>query len=455
MMRIHYQKAIDELEEYAKQECEKAGSNNWLAMAKGYLLRYARVDIMTTSADGTKILMSTLIAWPQPKGLITWSHRADHVVLGCHCTFTDDVKRPSNFKNVSMSSDVGIIVGQWASIAIAGLECLVIMPDYEGYGSTKDRSHPYLNREVQARQCIDAVGQGIDWYNKKHRGMADNFKIVSVGYSQGGAVAAATYRYCLEHEDVRKTLPMWTGAVCGDGPYDPYATIVEYCNTNKLYMPVAPILMLKGLCDSDSEMKKIGAKPEDFMSAAASDCGIISSIASKDNSTYLCDMCIAGYNDKHPGSFRTGSDSNNKVYFYTSDVLNQATYDYFNSKGEKLPTDQVMAEKLKTLAHCLKKNSLFYKDDNSTWMPPTDSKFTFFHSTRDEVVGYCNLQSVIDTWGKDNASCKYIPYTTNTYRHEATGTAFFASGSYCDDYVREILKGGWTSGTQPVNATKY
>ena len=443
MMRAHFQKAIDELEEYAKKESEAQGSNDWLSTAKGCLLDYSYVNIITTSADGSKIPMSTLIAWPK----LIAEHKADHAILGCHCTFTDDVKRPSNFKNVSMSSDVGIIVGQWASVSgICGYECLVIMPDYEGYGSTKDRSHPYLNREVQARQCIDAVGQGIDWYNKKHKGMAKNFKIVSVGYSQGGAVAAATYRYCLEHEDVRKILPMWEGAVCGDGPYDPFATIVEYCSTNRLYMPVAPILMLKGLCDSDAEMKKIGAKPEDFMSAAASDCGIISSIASKEKDTYLCDMCIAGYNDKHPGSFRTGKDDDGSNYFYTCDVLNQATFDYFRSKGATLPTDQVMAEKLKTLAHCLKKNALFYKDDKSVWMPPTGAKFTFFHSAKDEVVGYCNLQSVIDAWGVTNNSCLYMKYDKKTYKHEATGKAFFAERNYSDTFIDLMLRNKWESG---------
>lgn len=93
-----------------------------------------------------------------------------HLVLGCHATVTSDKERPSNYANLDLGTDVRIIVGHWASSNMAfelvsGMIdlimdpalCLVVMPDYEGYGSTRNKPHPYLNPEIQARQCVDAA----------------------------------------------------------------------------------------------------------------------------------------------------------------------------------------------------------------------------------------------------------------------------------------------------------
>ncbi len=38
---------------------------------------------------------------------------------------------------------------------------IIIAPDYEGYGVTKDLAHPYLAQEVTARQMTDAVDYGL------------------------------------------------------------------------------------------------------------------------------------------------------------------------------------------------------------------------------------------------------------------------------------------------------
>jgi hypothetical protein len=48
--------------------------------------------------------------------------------------------------------------------------CLVILADYEGYGHTASRPHPYLYQELTARQVVDAVRYGIALY--KAKGMA-------------------------------------------------------------------------------------------------------------------------------------------------------------------------------------------------------------------------------------------------------------------------------------------
>ena len=65
--------------------------------------------------------------------------------------------------------------------------------------------------------------------------------------------------------------------------------------------------------------------------------------------------------------------------------------------------------------------------------------FTFFHSIGDEVVPYCNFESVRNTWGVNNIVA--LSYQSKTTLHVATGTSFFLF--YCGDLVDEILKGKW------------
>jgi hypothetical protein len=65
--------------------------------------------------------------------------------------------------------------------------------------------------------------------------------------------------------------------------------------------------------------------------------------------------------------------------------------------------------------------------------------FTFFHSIGDEVVPYCNFESVRNTWGVNNIVA--LSYQSKTTLHVGTGTSFFLF--YCGDLVDEILKGKW------------
>ena len=65
--------------------------------------------------------------------------------------------------------------------------------------------------------------------------------------------------------------------------------------------------------------------------------------------------------------------------------------------------------------------------------------FTFFHSIGDEVVPYCNFESVRCSWGIDNI--KAVTYQSGSL-HVATGTDFFLK--YCGSLANEILKDTWT-----------
>jgi hypothetical protein len=103
-------------------------------------------------------------------------------------------------------------------------------------------------------------------------------------------------------------------------------------------------------------------------------------------------------------------------------------------------TGEVPVEKLKALEKSLSKNAL----TADGFMP--GSGFTFFHSTGDEVVPYCNLESVRNTWGAGGIST--LSFESYVQLHVATGTVFFTI--YCGSLVDDILKGKWTPGEQIV-----
>ena len=45
--------------------------------------------------------------------------------------------------------------------------CIIIAPDYEGFGVTKNLPHPYLSQRLTAQQVLDAVNYGLDLYRKQ------------------------------------------------------------------------------------------------------------------------------------------------------------------------------------------------------------------------------------------------------------------------------------------------
>ena len=122
---------------------------------------------------------------------------------------------------------------------------------------------------------------------------------------------------------------------------------------------------------------------------------------------------------------------NGKGYNYCTvdQCLKPGVIAYFR---DGIVTGEVPEAKLKALEHSLAKNAV--TADN--FMPGRG--FTFFHSIGDEVVPYCNFESVRSSWGIDNI--KAVTYQSGSL-HVATGTDFFVK--YCGSLVDEILKGTW------------
>ncbi len=429
-------------------KAEDSGSSATMAYA-WTTLRYK-----TLSATGEEIMCSELLVWPY---VPFTEQRPGNVVIGCHLTITSDAERPSNFSNLGITSDANLLACFANPLS---QKALVILPDYEGYGATKSRNHPYLNREATARQVVDGAKAGIAWYEKEKMKLADNWKSVAVGYSQGGAVAAGVYRYCQENRESGLRL---AGAVCGDGPYDPMSTVDKYVEIGKLFMPVAAALLLKGAVDTNPRLRALGCTYDDFCTPEFVQTGIFNWLADMSMSTAdihkkflaISESSNSGfkvycwsesrreylpYNANNAGNSSLKldlSNCNGMNYVPIEMCLKPSLVEYFRSGT--IPSD-IPSEKVRAFEQCMEENSLCADG----WLPPQSGGLTFFHSETDEVVPYSNLETVHEMW--DTASRNYSSYLltkATTYYHKAAGVQFLIS--YSGSYTNDILSGKWTS----------
>lgn len=425
--------------------------------------QWATLRYKAPGVDGTMKELSELVVWPY--GSFHDAH-PDHVIIGCHCTITSNAERPTNFSNQGLQTDVNMLACFAHS---ASQEALVIIPDYEGYGSTHGAAHPYCNRDVTAVQVIEGAKAALEWYNKKvkdgkAKALQDNWKSVAVGYSQGGAVAAGVLRYYQEHNETGLNL---VGAVCGDGPYDPLATLQQYIKDDKIFMPVAPALLLKGAVDTNPEMIALGCKYEDFCTQDFMNTLVFKYLKEKYYNTDDLQQEMLAISCKYNGGFKMYCYSNKEKDFvlYTPEAkAKDLDFDLSNGKGKSYctvdqcfkdgviqyfkngtVTGEVPEAKLKALRDCLAANQLF----DGYWRPGDNSGFTFFHSVGDEVVPICNLLSVDAAWYDYGKTFEQQPYyylknDSDTKLHVATGKSFYVV--YVGAMVSAILKGKWQGG---------
>lgn len=206
-----------------------------------------KVDYQTTDPFGEVVTASMRVLvnytdywwWGWKK----WYACSDRVVLHCHATQLQDSAIPSKQSGLHLDEN-----GLFYETCFH--DNMVVSPDYLGYGSSKDRIHPYLIQDNTGKQCWDAACAAISWKRNNTdpdgnslRGVEDDFYTVSFGYSQGGAAALATQKYIEENETGNKT--HFRGAVCGDGPYDLMSTFEFYKGTQGIVLPSVLTLILR------------------------------------------------------------------------------------------------------------------------------------------------------------------------------------------------------------------
>nr|WP_262921607.1 lipase family protein [Pontibacter ruber] len=150
-----------------------------------------------TTYQGKEIKASGLVCVPQNMTTPAPVLSAQHGTI-----FTDD-EAPSNFKGLS-----GLEL-----FAAGGY--VTLLPDYVGFGASKDIFHPYYDQEHSALAVVDMIKAGKGFY-KKHN-IEVNDQLFLVGYSEGGYVTLAAQKEI--ETDPSHGLKI-TASAAGAGGYD-------------------------------------------------------------------------------------------------------------------------------------------------------------------------------------------------------------------------------------------
>jgi len=458
---VNVERAMKPRRATRRKALQDVGLSQWGNLKEGIFVDFFyyvfRFEYPSVDANGDPIMLSAIAACPTPSAC----DEVNNIIIGTHATITADNLRPSaqvnNFKqndwgmlftlasggtmilNETMSSylvaaQAGTFIGVPMVMCIPGIgtmlasallvahiftdvvaikqvdkrignqDCknnLVIMPDYEGYGLTKDRAHPYLYQELTARQCVDAARYGRYLYEHAEEltylrhPLREDFRTISMGYSQGGATAMAVHRF-VEQNDLTDELH-FTGSACGDGPYDLMATFMFYMQQSlegkNMSLSVVLPLIVKGMLDSNPYM--VNHKAEEYFRPEVLETGVLDWIASKQYSTGDIDRMWEDYANKHPGA----KDYHNcnitdlmkdEIREYFMQVYNDNKDTFTSAAGIPLPTHRGLAEDLHL--------ALASNDLTSGWKPK--HRLMLFHSEGDNVVPYVNAERAKNALGR-------------------------------------------------------
>lgn len=388
-------------------------------------------------ADGNEVTLTAMACMPDED-----ADDINNIIIGCHVTITSNKECPSMYNHGgSAASDVSLLMNHAGSglfFPTLGSDQpyfnLVILPDYEGYGLTKHRAHPYLYQELTARQVVDAVRYGKALYETSsevssiRHPFREDWRSICVGYSQGGSVALATQRF-IEQNGLTDELQL-AGSVCGDGPYDLLSTLMYYVGKDNdgkdMTMPVVLPLILKGMCDSNPYMKN--HQVSDYLTERFLETGILDWLTQKEKTTDdITDAWKKLYKDGKDGDknyFRGVLTEDGKAKLsnilkpmglaYFRQLYADNKSNYFLEQGIPLPTHRGLME---DLHFALESNNM-----TVGWQP--QHAIFLYHSFEDTVVPEKNRERATFTLGNDWV-IELQASGDVQYDHVGTGTQFF------------------------------
>ena len=407
-----------------------------------YKYNYPSVD-----ADGKDVVLSSLlVAWNPEEP--NEDDGIESVHIYSHFTIMSDEECPTSEMNLKESVLFAVLAkGSYGLVTVEEesfiSRCIIIAPDYEGYGVTKDLAHPYLAQELTARQMTDAVDYGLKLY-KKHVNdkralqFKSDWRSFGFGFSQGGAVALAVQRR-IEQQGMDQEL-RYRGSIVGDGPYDLIATMRYYMDDDgnsydtetdhrkgTTTMPMVVPMIIQGMLDTHPDMKN--HKLEDYLSQQFLDTGIMEWIRSKE-------LTINNIHERWYEQLQDGFEANgrtytkeqmeelfespkeDKVWAKLDKLFTKQFYDYLAdaSNFNGVPTEK--GDACKDLHRALADNSVA-----SGWQPK--HRIQFVHSKGDMVVPFANYLSFRDAHPEGEGDWYKIDDSVTPSDHIAVGTEFF------------------------------
>ncbi len=411
----------------------------------------------TTSVTGEPIVLSSLLACWTPKEPEE-GDAIESVHIYSHYTVTSNSQCPTSY--TTSSADFVVLAplfegypyeeqNPYKSIV---KRSIVIMPDYEGYGVSSDKTHPYLVEEITAQQVIQAVTYGLELYGKLNGAnntlpLKDNWRCFNIGYSQGGAVALAVQRY-IEKNNLSDQLH-FRGTICGDGPYDLIATMRYYMDddgtsygttTNhrqeQATMPVVLPMIMNGMIVSDPAMSSHSLN--DYLAQSFLDTGILDWLNSKNMSTD--DINKAWLAQIDDGSVTIGEKTYpapanmNEMFFkqevpgmiwgtetvawaHLDKIFTPGFYNYLKNSANFNSTPTLTGDAYDDLRYVMEANNVC-----TGWQP--QHRIQFAHSKGDMVVPYGNYLAFHDAHPDGENDIYRIDDTFSDSDHLNSGSKF-------------------------------
>jgi hypothetical protein len=424
-----------------------------------YTFNYPTVN----TAGDPIVLSSALVAWTPTDRQEGDSIESIHIYS--HATIGADEERPStdgfSKEQIMLQTLPRRTYGGTFEDVTADYvgRCIIIAPDYEGFGVTKNLPHPYLSQRLTAQQVLDGVNYGLYLYRKEvgeegsdyksdttDEGSMDenllpiksDWRMFTIGYSQGGAVTLALQRL-IEEQGLAEQLHYY-GSICGDGPYDLIETMRYYFNDDGTSYgeetdhrkgictyPVVVPMIIKGMCATHPAMTSY--RIEDYLSQQLLDTDVLSWIDSKEYTT--SEMSKMWYDQLQSGLDANGrhyspeqmaemfsTPTEGKVWGHLNKMFIPATFDYLNNADNLAVVPDEAANAQQALHRALADNSVV-----KGWEP--QHRIQFYHSRGDMVVPYGNYLAFRDAHLDGENSLYRIDDTFSNSDHITAATVFF------------------------------
>lgn len=151
-----------------------------------------------TTLNGSKVLASGLLGIPKN------TPTTPALLSAQHGTMFADADAPSNFPATFSGFEIG---------ASAGF--VTVIPDFIGYGVSKDIVHPYYDMQSSGISVVDMIKAAKYYLKTQNTAISD--KLFLLGYSEGGYVTMAAQKEVETNKSYNLTL---TAAAEGAGGYD-------------------------------------------------------------------------------------------------------------------------------------------------------------------------------------------------------------------------------------------
>ena len=324
--------------------------------------RYVDYTYESVDEKGNPVTLSSRVCWGVMMGVGSYyfEFRPCDLVLCAHSTIADDLQAPTKDGSIE-------------TLLLQG-DRVLILPDYQGFGASKDRVHPYINHDLCAQHCIDALKAGYKVFTDRCGfPLHPDWKFYLIGDSQGGANMLATQKWIDTHGDFADRW-RFQYSYCAVGPYSPRITFEKYFEQKVLDYPVVLPLTLKAMFAAYPDI--LGKwKEDDFYSETylqhKSDIDLM--ISSKEFSANTINSVIF---QMFPHTGETGIKPGEQIYM--TDILNPEVCD-------------MNSEKTKALFQCFERNDL-----TKGWTPT--HPIHLYHDKGDTYVSYANSEAVVEAF---------------------------------------------------------